>query len=251
MKFTRPEDTQTRPPDERRCVIGVDLGQAVDSTAVVIAEQERFDAEGGRQATRLLVRHVERLPLGTGYPAVVERLAQIKFNQRPEVEAFLRRAPMLMDATGLGRPVVEMAKERGLNVVPVVFTGGDRATFDDQSRSWRVPKATLVSSVQTFLQRGRLRLPGGFPETLTLVDELKTFSLRVSAAGNLSFEAEAGRHDDVVMALAMVCWWSLEKPLPTWTKESFVHIPRRSIFGRRKPVWRTRSTPTNREKRWT
>ena len=41
--------------------IGVDVGQRVDPTAIAVCE---------RKDDRYIVRHLERLPLGTPYPAV-------------------------------------------------------------------------------------------------------------------------------------------------------------------------------------
>ena len=45
-------------------ILGVDLGQAQDFTALAVIEA----------AGPLLLRHIERLPLGTPYTAVVARI---------------------------------------------------------------------------------------------------------------------------------------------------------------------------------
>ncbi len=45
--------------------VGIDVGQKVDPTAIAVGEWER---------DRYLVRFLERLPLGTPYPQVAERL---------------------------------------------------------------------------------------------------------------------------------------------------------------------------------
>ncbi len=48
--------------------IGADLGQAQDPTALAVAEV---------RTPEIHVRHLERLPLGTPYPKVVERIGDL------------------------------------------------------------------------------------------------------------------------------------------------------------------------------
>ncbi len=48
--------------------IGADLGQAQDPTALAVAEV---------QPPEIHVRHLQRLPLGTPYPKVVERIGDL------------------------------------------------------------------------------------------------------------------------------------------------------------------------------
>jgi hypothetical protein len=63
--------------------IGVDLGQAEDFTAIAVVE--RAEVEGAWDAARythekraeLRLRHLERVPLGTAYPEVVERVRRV------------------------------------------------------------------------------------------------------------------------------------------------------------------------------
>ncbi len=93
--------------------MGVDLGQAQDPTAIAVAEMREPEIH---------VRHLERLPLGTPYPKVIERVAAI-------VET-LPGADLLVDATGVGRPVIDQMRETGLEPVPVTITGGRKLEGD-------------------------------------------------------------------------------------------------------------------------
>ncbi|MCG8460773.1 MAG: hypothetical protein MI919_31195 [Holophagales bacterium] len=54
-------------------LIGIDIGQKRDPTAVCVAQRDSRD-EDGRAYTHYLIRHLERLPLGTPYPQVAERI---------------------------------------------------------------------------------------------------------------------------------------------------------------------------------
>ena len=52
-------------------VIGVDIGQKRDPTAICVAEVERREM-ADRTETHFNVRHLERLLLGTPYPRVAD-----------------------------------------------------------------------------------------------------------------------------------------------------------------------------------
>ena len=63
----------TRP---RNFFVGVDLGQANDYTAICVIEQVSERAEDGSNELRYRVGHLERMELGTRYPAQVERIKE-------------------------------------------------------------------------------------------------------------------------------------------------------------------------------
>ena len=62
--------------------VGCDIGQKRDPTAIAVVEVEfrvHVDHVGLRHRweDHQLVRHLERLPLGTPYPAVADRVAKV------------------------------------------------------------------------------------------------------------------------------------------------------------------------------
>ena len=63
------------------------------------------------------IGHLERLPLGTPYPAIVAHVGQIlaKLPGHPE---------LLIDFTGVGRPVFDMFVYSGIYPIGVIITGG-------------------------------------------------------------------------------------------------------------------------------
>ncbi len=89
--------------------VGLDLGQKVDPSALVAVEGiEHRRAFKPTAFQRLEVRYVERLPLGTPYPKVVERVREITWSQE------LRgNCALAVDATGVGAPVVDMLAAGG------------------------------------------------------------------------------------------------------------------------------------------
>lgn len=79
--------------------IGIDIGKTRDPSAACVAELESRTV-GRRAETHYLVRHLERLPLGTPYPEVAQRIDAI-------VSAVQSRSgvppTLLVDGTGSGR----------------------------------------------------------------------------------------------------------------------------------------------------
>jgi len=207
-------------------LVGLDLGQASDYTALSVVEQqlwsprdhawlspanltatqltERLRFEGTPPTDRPLhVRHLERLPLGTSYPAIVA-----------DVAARLRSGAMagkgialLIDATGVGRPVVDMFKAASLRPVAITITGG--AAVGRDRGGYTVPKRQLVSSLQVALQQKRLRIARTLEHAATFEQEALNFKVKISVAGHDSYEAwRESTHDDLVLSVAMTTWFA-------------------------------------------
>jgi hypothetical protein len=147
------------------------------------------------------VRHIERFPLGTLYPTIVDEIEQL-LQERP----LLGRTRLVLDATGVGAPIADTFLHRGLNPVPIYITGADRISY--ARRSIRVPKRQLVSVLQLLFQSKRLKIAAGLPLRQVLVAELLNFTAKITAAANDTYEAwREGQHDDLVLALALACWY--------------------------------------------
>jgi hypothetical protein len=189
--------------------VGLDLGQAQDPTAICVVEKP----EEGDKAP-LHVRHLERPELGTYYPDIAERvkglvrdpsLTQTAYNWTSGLNE-TRSPELVVDATGVGRPVVDMIRREGLSFVPVLITGGD---IEHHENGWyKVPKRNLVSAVQLALQSGRLKIAEELALAATLRKELLNFRIKVNiSTAHDSYEAwREGDHDDLVLATALACW---------------------------------------------
>jgi hypothetical protein len=181
-------------------LIGVDIGQKRDPTAICVAEADH--REGGRwKEYHFLIRHLERLPLGTLYPAVAQRVGHIA----AQAKSRTGHAPRLfVDATGVGQPVVDLLKTqaRSSRVIAVYFTHGDRRS-DQIGNEVKLGKAYLVSRLQSLLQTGRLHLPRT-SEATALAQELLDYEIRVDQDANDRYGAfRVGTHDDLVTALGL------------------------------------------------
>jgi hypothetical protein len=186
---------------------GLDLGQRRDHTAIAVVERrETRGAYGTPEFESLAVRHLERVPLGTPYPRVVERVREILGH-----EELQGRCSLAVDGTGVGGPVVEMlrAARLGCEICSVTITGGarERKDGDRGGEAWSVPKRDLMAGVQVLLERGELRIARKLKEAGPLTRELLDVKYRQIESGRVRMGAEGcGEHDDLVIALALACW---------------------------------------------
>ena len=185
-------------------VMGIDIGQRRETSAICIAETQSR-ATGGRSAVHHRVRHLERLPIGTSFPDIARRAGQIS----SAIECRAGDGPRIyVDATGLGQPVVDLLEEAmpGVRfVTPVFFTHGDRRI--ETGMGWRsevqLGKAHLVCRLQTLLQTARLHLPRT-PEAEILAHELIEYEIHVESDANERYGAfPVGTQDDLVTALGL------------------------------------------------
>ena len=148
-------------------------------------------------ASLFQVGHLERLPLGTTYPAIVAHVSRL-LGKLPD------GTELVIDYTGVGRPVFDLFMYSGISPVGVLITAGTAEAHDGITCS--VPKLVLVSRLQALLHEGRLKILKDLPEAETLVRELQDFRVEYTAAGHLTFNARSGKHDDLVLALAIAAW---------------------------------------------
>ncbi|MDP9310462.1 MAG: hypothetical protein M3R24_06160 [Chloroflexota bacterium] len=175
--------------------VGLDLGQAQDYTALSVIERRP-----NVLPTHYQVRHLERFQLGTAYPAIVDRVCTLM--RSPQLRGVSR---LVVDATGVGRPVVDLLKKAGLTLEAVTITAGD--TAHAEAGMWRVPKRDLVGVLQVMLQAKRMVIAPSLPEAETLVKELLNFQTKITLAGNDTYGAwREGSHDDLVLSVALATW---------------------------------------------
>lgn len=215
--------------DKPLYILGVDLGQRQDYTALCVLERTGHDT--GKTETygvpsprgwiddpppmptgpvyehHHAARHLERLPLGTPYPAQVARVKAL----HDRLKADTGSAPLLVvDQTGVGRPVVDMLRAAELEPVAVTITGGDAVTRDGSD--YRVPKRDLVSVVQVLLDSDRLTIAERLKARAVLTAELEAFKVSISLKGHDSYGNDQGMwrenpHDDLVLAVALAAWY--------------------------------------------
>ena len=136
---------------------GIDLAKSVDYTVII-----GLDKDGN-------VAYFDRF--------------QMDWHNTKETIKRLPPAPIVVDSTGVGDPILEDLLREGVNIEGLKFT----------SQS----KQQLMEGLASAIQQGRI----GFPEGV-IVDELDVFEYQFTANG-VRYSVPSGFHDDTVMALAL------------------------------------------------
>lgn len=136
---------------------GIDLAKSVDFTVIVGLDN-------------------------AGNVAYFDRF-QLDWHNTKETIKRLPPAPIIVDSTGVGDPILEDLLREGVNIEGLKFT----------SQS----KQQLMEGLASAIQQGRI----GFPEGV-IVDELDVFEYQFTQTG-VRYSAPSGFHDDCVMALAL------------------------------------------------
>lgn len=183
---------------------GLDLGQMSDYSAMSIATQE---AHKGKK--HYSINYLYRWPLRTPYPTIVSAVVKL-FRKAP-----LAGSILCIDATGVGRAVVDMVRSSSVDakLIPVTITSGTRASR--VNGEYHVPKKDLVGVMQVLLGSRRIHIAQQLPDAKVLARELSTFKMKMNkVTGNETYEAFRERdHDDLVLATA-ICTWYAERGRP-------------------------------------
>jgi len=136
---------------------GIDLAKSVDFTVII-----GLDKDGN-------VAYFDRF--------------QLDWHNTKETIKRLPPAPIIVDSTGVGDPILEDLLREGVNIEGLKFT----------SQS----KQQLMEGLASAIQQAKI----GFPEGV-IVDELDVFEYQFTANG-VRYSAPSGFHDDCVVSLAL------------------------------------------------
>jgi hypothetical protein len=210
-----------------RFYLGLDLGQVHDYSALTLTEQimpEKLAKNASDWRPMPMVTPIATKPekpvekslptydlhnlkrwRHTPYPDIVDNVVSIM-----QEEALAGQCELVVDGTGVGRPVVDLLRQRGIKMLAATITAGNKVSYD--AGFTRIPKIELVGIMQVLLQTQRINFASQVPEVQTLVAELKNFKVAFTNAANTTFGAGAapdwrdGAHDDLVLALALPMW---------------------------------------------
>jgi hypothetical protein len=198
----------------KKYILSIDLGKLVDYTAFSIIEERakkiehaniidfRFGREGDIKLERLwYLRHLDRPQIGTPYKKIVALTKGLM--NCPEL---INQTELVVDASGVGNPVIEMFKDEGMEPIEITITGGNALTQTETG--FRVPKFELISALQAWYSMGRLKTSSKLPLAPVFLKELSLFVPKITEARNVTYEAlRESVHDDLVMSVAMGVWW--------------------------------------------
>ena len=159
--------------------MGVDLGTVNDYTVCTVIDRD----------TNKVV-HIDRFK-GIDYPLQKQHII---------AKASRYNARVIIDATGVGKPIYEDLRNDGVFVEDFTFSGKS--------------KEELIGKLIVFVNEKYIQIPDYEP----LIDELKSFQFQLyNERGDLlkyiRYEAPKGFHDDCVMSLALAVWGLSGRPL--------------------------------------
>ncbi len=129
-----------------------------------------------------------------------ERFNQIDWIlQEAKIEANARKynnARITIDSTGIGDPVVENLRRKGLNI-----------RDEDVFKFTQTSRTNLLNNLAIMLENRKILIP----HDEELIEELKSFTMESNDAGRLIIKCPDGLHDDRVMSLALAIWGIVEK----------------------------------------
>lgn len=148
--------------------IGVDLARVQDWTVLYALNSKRETVE---------IQRFQRIDWSFQEMRIVEMYRR------------LRASRLVIDATGVGDPTVQQLRRHGINLETVKFTNES--------------KANIIENLMLLFEQGVVRIP----QDDVLLEELRGYEFSVSRrTGNTFYEAPEGRHDDMVIALALAAW---------------------------------------------
>jgi hypothetical protein len=200
-----------------RYFMGVDIGQSSDPTAICVLQHRIIPldtwtpnrkAEHWKQDRQQFfdVRHLERLPIGRPYPEYVQNVAERL--TRPPLD---KGCTLAADQTGVGAAVLDLFEAAGLQPNRITITAGLETT-QHGGRHFHVPKAVLITNMEAKSHSGELRVAAETNDAEALREELKDFRRLVSSAGRPSWNARDGKHDDLILSVAIALWISENRP---------------------------------------
>jgi hypothetical protein len=121
-----------------------------------------------------------------------ESFNQMDYNlQKAKIEnSYLRHnnPRVVIDSTGVGEPIYDDLKLRGLNIIPFRFNKSSRKD--------------LLTNLQILLEQDKIKIPND----QVLIDELKSMTYELSDQGTAVIKVPDGKHDDRIMSLALAVW---------------------------------------------
>jgi len=188
-------------------ILGLDLGQARDFTALTVIQKSDNTEE--TKAYDLI--SLKRYPLGTSYPKIVENVNEIM--NREELK---EKSSLVADATGVGRPVIDLLKTKDLRPVGITITGGTEVSVDSNGY-YKVPKKDLISQLLILLETERLKIIPTLDLAQTLITEILNFKVKITESAHDTYESgREGIHDDLVLAAALACWYGERRERFSW-----------------------------------
>lgn len=181
------EGSLEEPKHQHVYVFGVDLARTFDRTAIV-----GFDTH-------------------TNHLVYFKTLQNVSWEvQKLDILAVLAKynnAQAVVDATGVGDAFVEQLGLSGGNIYPFKITSNQ-------------VKRNLIEKLAMFFENKYIT----YPDIEEIKDELNSFEYEVTPSNNITYSAPEGKHDDIVLAIALATQVLNMTPTPFVEKTRYQEV---------------------------
>lgn len=210
MMISKPHDPNTPEYKDHLYVMGVDVAKVTDYTVVSV-----FDRWTNSEVFQDRFKTIE-------WPFQVKRIGAISRN--------FHNALAMVDATGVGDPVVDMLSRAGVPVEPIKIT--------------EQLKKELIEKLSIWIETGRVTLLNKEDTAF----EYDNFGYEIGPSGKIRYGAREGFHDDIVLSHALAVW-SLQ---PLFTEVRLKEPPRTRVhYQRAKNQYETEAEAFDTNSDWT
>ncbi|MFN0106903.1 MAG: hypothetical protein ACKV2U_33020 [Bryobacteraceae bacterium] len=188
--------------------LGLDLGQRRDFSALATLTCE-WTVEGRDPVSwnwirvpKLILRDIERFPLGTSYALYTQVLDERLTHIGGLVPAYAtQQVTLVVDAGGPGAPVVDELRRARLDLTlkPLIITGGHEPGVTPGG-CLTVPRKVLLTNLILLLDHGKLVTSKDLEYWPILLEEMLDLNAATSQPNKTS------NHDDMVVSLALAAW---------------------------------------------
>jgi hypothetical protein len=173
LEIEQPDGTKfIRRAGDRRFIVAMDLAKSIDFTVICVMDIDTGECVYYRRMNK------------TDYREVLKHASQIC--------ARYNGAELIFDATGVGSGLADFLNNYDVTAHPYVFTNET--------------KGDLINRLALSIEYQEIRIPN----ITTVKNELSVFTYTLTRTGKISYNAPAGYHDDIVIALALANWFRKE-----------------------------------------
>lgn len=183
-----------------RYALGVDLAKHSDFTVLTTVDVDAL-----------------RKGVVTPHVCAFQRITSLDWTLQMDLiaqtSALYGNAPVLLDSTGIGDPIHDFLRAKGVPVFPYLLVGGR--------------KTQLIQNLSMSLQTKAV----SFPKIPVLMQELQMYEYTISPSGTFSYAAPSGEHDDTVISLALAVWASQHYPTSGVQRFTIDEDPREDMIS--------------------
>ena len=167
---------------------GFDPGGLVDPAALVVVQKNSGPANN-KKAFRVVLKKTFYVAKKNRENGKLPDEIYTKFTvQVSDYHKELHFQALIVDSTGIGRPIVDHCKELGLPVQGAVLL----SKFQEE----------IFSNLKILFEQKQIELP----DDLDLISSLNCITVSRNRIGGYMFDHPAGSHDDLAYALALAVW---------------------------------------------